>query len=329
MRAPWSVLLSLAISAVVARADISGSWRVEFSNAPGEPPQDTCRFDFVESADGQVEGHLGLCLLGIDGVLSGTVDPSGALSLDIVAPGDNFGCEVYGIAATVAPAGDQIEGTWSCPSPPVSGYVIATPCDPLMPGSCPETAGGQSLPPRPHEIRACTPEPAASCQGSSGTRATVTIERPDLHHYELAFKLPDATGMSVADLGDPTTVRDYVACVYHTVGGSPVLAAMEPAWAATFRDDKPCWQLRTTGVSYRNPERARGSLTKLKVKVRPTGRASSLVKGGVTAVTAPPVDVPLGLPVTVQLLADDACLGATFTTATVHEAGRLKAKNGQ
>ena len=131
------------------------------------------------------------------------------------------------------------------------------------------------------------------------------------------------------DLGDPTTVRDYVACVYHTVGGSPSLAAMEPAWAATTCGSGPCWQLKASGVSYRNRDGVRGKLTKLKVKLRSSGSSSAAVKGHVTTVLAPPTYSALELPVIVQLLADDVCLGATFTTAIVNDPSRLQAKNGE
>jgi hypothetical protein len=55
----WSVAF-LAVVTVAARADVSGSWRVGFTDSPGGAAQDYCRFDLVESADGQVQGYLGI-----------------------------------------------------------------------------------------------------------------------------------------------------------------------------------------------------------------------------------------------------------------------------
>jgi hypothetical protein len=244
--------------------------------------------------------------------------------LRIVAP-DDVGCEVYGIAATVAPAEDVFDGAFSCDFPIAQGgYLTATRCDPGTPGSCPEVSGA-SLPPRIHEVRSCTPEPATPCQGSLDARAKLRLERDDTYHYGVKFKLPDAVGVAAADLGDPTSVRDYVLCVYDATA----LVAMEPAWAATTCNNRPCWQLPTNGVRYRNPEASRGKLTRLRVKARASGTGNAVVKGRVTTVSAPSVGLSLTLPVVVQLLADDTCLGATFTSATVNGPDLLDAKNGQ
>lgn len=325
-----SILAAIVLAcATTVHTDVTGSWRAGFTDTPGGLAQDFCRFDFMEEANGGIRGYLGVCGLGTDGVFSGSVDPSGALAIRIVAP-DDVGGEVYGITATVAPSGDTIDGTFACSFPTgLIGYVTMTRCDPLTPGSCPEVSGA-SLPLRPHEVHACAPEPAASCHGSVGARAKLDTTRVDAFHYAFAFKLPDSTGVGLADLGDPLTVRDYVACVYHTVAGMPVLAAMEPAWAATTCDGKPCWQVKPIGVVYKNRSARRGKLTQLKVKVRSSGGSTTTVKGRVTTVAAPPTGTPLELPVTVQLLAGDgACLGATFSTALVRDGTFLKAKNGQ
>jgi hypothetical protein len=322
-------ILAVVIGATVAGADVTGSWRVGFTDAPGHPIGDYCRFDFVQAADGEIQGYLGRCGLGTDGLFSGTVDPSGPLTIRIVAP-DDVGCEVYRIDATVAPSGDTIDGTFACSFPiALPGALTMTRCDPLTPGSCPETSGA-SLSPRPHEVRACAPTPAAPCQGSVGAKAKLKMVRADTYHYTIDFKLPDSTGVTLADLGDALTVRDYVACVYHDVAGGPVLAAMEPAWAATTCDGKPCWQVKPTGIAYKNRSAKRGKLVQLKVRIRSSGGSNSKVKGRVTTVQAPPSGTALGLPVTVQLLAGDgACLAATFPVATVSDGTQLKARAGQ
>lgn len=92
-------------TATALHADVSGSWRFGFSIPPETPPQDSCRFDLEESPPGQVQGWLGRCALGTDGVVSGTVDGAGALVLQLVAP-DDAGCEAYRITGTVAPGMD-------------------------------------------------------------------------------------------------------------------------------------------------------------------------------------------------------------------------------
>jgi hypothetical protein len=234
---------------------------------------------------------------------------------------------VYAITATAAPSGDAIDGSFAAP---ISGYVTMARCDPLTPGSCPDLVTGASLPPRSHEVHACGPAPVASCHGSPGARAKLKTTRVDGFHYAVDFKLPDSTGVGVADLGDPLTVRDYVACVYQTIGGSPVLAAMEPAWAATTCVGVPCWQVTPSGVLYKNPASKRGKLTQLRVKVRSSGKSTTKVKGRVTTVLAPPMGSALEPPVIVQLFAGDgACLGATFPIAFVNDGTVFKAKNGQ
>jgi hypothetical protein len=320
----------LLVMPTLARADLSGSWRAGFSNTPGGPVQDSCRFDFVEEADGSLRGYLGMCGLGTDGVFSGTVDASGALAIRIVAP-DDIGCEVYGITGTVAPSGDAIDASFACNFPTaLTGYVTLTRCDPLTPGSCPNIITGVSLPPRPHEVHACAPAPAASCHGSIGAHAKLAMTRADEFHYALTFKLPDSTAIGVADLGDPLTVRDYVACVYQTIGGAPVLVAMEPAWAATTCAGQPCWQLKSDGVAYKNPLAKRGKLTQMKIKVRTSGSSKTTVKGRATTVTAPPSGTALEPPVVVQLFAGDgACLGATFPTLLLNDGTSLKATHGE
>jgi hypothetical protein len=331
MRSAFGACVLLGVAAATAHADLTGSWRVGFP-VPPFPTSEFCRFDMVEAPDGQIEGWLGICGIGTDGLLSGRVDASGMLSLRIVAP-DDAGCEAYGISATVAPSGDAIDGTYQCdfPLPGLSGPVTFTRCDPETPGSCPEVSGA-SLPPRLHEVRSCAPEPTPTCLGSPGARAKVRAKRESGgRRYDFRFTLPDATGVTPMGLGDPTTVRDYVACIYHTVGGSPVLAAMEPAWAGTFCD---CWTVDSNQVLYRNPRYrndfgTRGKLARVKVLIRPSGASSIRVKGRATTATPPPI-ASLQLPVVVQLLAgDDLCVGATFTTAITLTSDLLRATGGQ
>src|SRR6185369_4844663 len=285
MRHVAALLVTSAMLAVcAARADVTGSWRVGFSNYPGGPIGDFCRFDLVESADGQVEGWLGLCGLGTDGVFSGSVDSSGGVTLHIVAP-DDVGCETYHINGSLTAAMDEIDGSYLCTHPlgGLGGDVQLTRCDPLTPGSCPETRGA-GLAPRVHEIRACTPAPAV-CQGAIGTKAKLTVRRDDPFHWKLTFKLPDISGVTLADLGDPTTVRDYVLCIYETVAGSAALVGMEPAWADTPCGAAPCWATTSTGLKYRNGTGRLGKLRNITAKVR-SGIGKVLVKGGVTTVLA-------------------------------------------
>jgi hypothetical protein len=320
--------LLVALAATTARADLTGSWRVGFP-PPSGPTTEFCRFDIVESTGGQLEGWLGICGLGTDGLFSGRVDGSGALSLRIVAP-DDVGCEAYGIIGTLAPSGDAIDGTYTCDFPiSLSGPVTFTRCDPGTPGSCPESSGA-SLPARVHEVRGCAPEPVTTCLGSPRAKAKLTAKREADRRYDFKLTLPDAGGVTAMALGDPRTVRDYVACVYHTVGGSPVLAAMEPAWAATFcKTGVPCWTVRPNGVQHKNPKAVRGKLSEVKVRTRGTTKSAVTVKGRATTATPPPI-ASLGLPVVVQLLAgDDLCFGATFTTAISQTPETLKAKGGQ
>src|SRR5262245_12448441 len=147
----------ILLVATLAHADVTGSWRVDFLDVPGGTVGDSCRFDLVETAGGQIEGWLGLCGLGTDGVFSGSIDSGGDVALHIVAP-DDVGCETYGIDATLNGAMDAIDGSFLCTHPLAGllGAVHMTRCDPLTAGSCPEIQGA-GLPPRLHEIRACTP----------------------------------------------------------------------------------------------------------------------------------------------------------------------------
>jgi hypothetical protein len=223
---------------------------------------------------------------------------------------------------------DEIDGTYACTHPlaGLTGDVLLTRCDPLTPGSCPEGPGA-GLPPRLHEIRACTPTPA-TCSRPTKARARLRVEQDDTFHWKVAFTIPDAPGVTVPDLGDPTTVRDYVACVYHTVGGVPELVGMEPAWAGGLAS--PCaWTTIPAGVKYRNRSGQVGKLQQVTAKVKATGLSTAAVRGRATTVLTPPPGSTLGLPVVVQLLADDTCYGATFTAATENGPDLLRARYGQ
>ena len=328
MRVATALFVTLALMGV-ARANLTGHWRVGFTNVSGGPIGDYCRFDFVESPPGQIQGHLGLCGLGTEGVFSGTLDGSGNVALHIVAP-DDIGCTVYRMNGTVAPTMDAIEGTYVCDYPlaGLHGDVVVTRCDPLTSGSCPETSGA-SLPPRVHEIRACTPAPAAACRTPTVPTAKLKLARAATFHWKMAFTLPAAATTTLPELGDPTTVRDYVACVYQTVAGNPVLLGMEPAWAATQCGVKPCWTKLATGVKYHNRTGRLGKLIGLTAKIRKSGAANVVAKGNVTTVLAPAPGATLGLPVIVQVLADDVCFGASFPTALLNGPDALNAKFGE
>lgn len=104
---------------------------------------------------------------------------------------------------------------------------------------------------------------------------------------------------------------------------------MEPAFAATSCDSGPSWTTSTTDVEYRNDTAHIGKLTRVKASIGSNRHVFVSVKGRATTVLAPPVGSTLGLPIVVQLLADDTCFGATFPSAPANRPDKLRAGRGQ
>jgi hypothetical protein len=231
----FAIGVSLCLGVGSAAAfDLTGAWRVDFT-LPSGGLGDTCRFTFDQNAAGQVQGKLTGCILGTNGVFAGAVDAGGGFTLWISAP-DDPGCETYSMTGTVTADDQHAEGTFLCEFPfHLAGDFTAAPCDPDLPGSCPGATPT-------HEVRACRlSEISTGCDVSATAAGKLTLRREDTYHYKVKLRLPRVAGTVLADFGDPTTLRDYVACLYDTSGGVPRLLAMEPIFAGSGCGDGPCW----------------------------------------------------------------------------------------
>jgi hypothetical protein len=315
-------ILSTIASSFSARADVNGPWRVEFT-IPGGGSGDACRFTFSQSGADELAGKLTGCALGTDGIFTGTRDVSGNVELTIVAP-DDPGCEIYTMSGTLAPDEQSIAGTFLCLTPlTLAGNFDATVCDPDVPGECP--GSNPSMP-----LSLCYPHSTATgCKVSTTAKAGIKIERDSDLRYEAKLRIPRASATMPAELGDPTTTRDYVACLYHTVGGELTLFAAEPILAGRSCGSVPCWKSTTTGFKYRNGSTRGSQLRSMLVKSGAAGKAKVKAGGGLSTILAPPVGTDLGLPVVAQIVSGDTCWSATFLSADENAAGKLKAKGGQ
>ena len=89
---------------------------------------------------------------------------------------------------------------------------------------------------------------------------------------------------------------------------------------------KPCWKVAAKATKLKDPFRTPDGLGTLTLKPGADGFAS--IVASAQGVHVRPPDMPLGLPLRVQLQgANGVCWEAVFGAATTNEPGRFRAKN--
>ena len=129
--------------------------------------------------------------------------------------------------------------------------------------------------------------------------------------------------MNLGDFGSPTTTTGYVLCLYDQSG----LKMTAKAPADRMCGSKPCWKAGTSGFKYKDKTGIPDGLTGLKLKAGAAGKAKIGVKG--KGANLPVPMLPLTTPLRVQLKRADTggCWDATYSSAIINTASKLKAKS--
>ena len=161
----------------------------------------------------------------------------------------------------------------------------------------------------------CTPAPQNGCGPSGGASLSIR-DSPELGSRSLTWNWKRGA-VDSGDLGDPRTTTEYALCVYD---------AGALAYATGVRPSARWTSLGAAGFRLREPGAAPGGLrvARLRAGGAPRGRLS--VKG--VGVGLPDLSLPLGLPVTVQLVASDtgACWESALASVTRNTSTQFKAR---
>jgi cysteine-rich repeat protein len=144
----------------------------------------------------------------------------------------------------------------------------------------------------------CTPAPLAGCRTSEATKSQLQIkDREDLKD-QVKWKWTRGAVTPKLDYGTPLTTTDYRLCIY--ANGALVSRTHIPAGGVCLT--KPCWKETKVGYVYKDKEATPDGITGLTLKEGLVpGKAKISLKGKGVNVDTP--DLPLALPVTVQLRA--------------------------
>lgn len=186
----------------------------------------------------------------------------------------------------------------------------------------------------PESLCGAAPEPAESCFLPTQPFASSIVigDHANDARDQIQWRWTKGPATSVADFLDPTSVDTrFELCVYDASGNAQPLRASVIKGGSSC-GARPCWRaVGTTGWSYaRSASSGVGDgVTQLKLTSGPDGRSQVTLKGK-GALVAPP-DLPLTLPITVQLVASDGtsrrCWQSTFIDGvTRNDDGQLKAK---
>jgi uncharacterized delta-60 repeat protein len=125
-----------------------------------------------------------------------------------------------------------------------------------------------------------------------------------------------------------TTGGDLSLCVIDRSGGVPTLELSATAPAGRLCGMDPCWTETAHRYNYSDRGLTADGLRKLRFERKESGRSAKIL----TAAQGPQLDMPdlpLAPPVTVRVQRSNAssCFEATFSTPTVNDAARFKAKS--
>lgn len=169
----------------------------------------------------------------------------------------------------------------------------------------------------------CGASPNPGCRAATPDKTSVTIKRAGGTKDRLKWKWVGAT--SIGDFLDPfTQPTTFEACLWDATG--LLLEAEVPTGANC--SGFPCWRPASKGYSYVRSGGAPEGIDRIRLKEGPAPKARVLVKARGPSLSAPAL--PLALPVTVQLHADDGiqseCWEAQYTTAKKNDGIQFKAR---
>jgi len=175
------------------------------------------------------------------------------------------------------------------------------------------------------EAGACVsgPAPALGCKTTSiAGRSFLRIKNktPDKRD-RIVWRWLGGSATAVAEFGDPAAGAGYVLCVYDDVGGVPHLEVEVPLPTGTR------WTLQSDGFKYRDRSRKALAIRKVRLKAGLDGKASIFVTGkGEDLGLGPAVPLQQEGGIIVQLLNDDTCWEATYSTNIVNDGTTFRAR---
>lgn len=174
----------------------------------------------------------------------------------------------------------------------------------------------------------CQEQPASGCKkdldpgrgASSILLHDVVPDTSDRSAYKWAFGEPT----TMSDFGNPETTTNYELCIYD---GNDHLLSRSCAPADGLCDGKPCWKSTSRGYRYRRRDLTPGGLKnslQLTLTAAPDQEAKIQMKGKGPVFPMP--DMPIDMPVTVQLMNDAGSCWSTefFPPATLNRPGDFK-----
>ncbi len=159
---------------------------------------------------------------------------------------------------------------------------------------------------------ACPPAPLPACREAGKARLTIGAAGSTLaDRLRWTWKLGAPTAL--ADFGDPRGGTTYSFCAWDADG--PVAELVLPSGGTC--GGAPCWSQRgATAYRYRDAAGAQAGITAVRLKASAEARAKITLAA--CGADLPPVTLPHGPPLTVQLLRDDTavCFETIFPDAS-------------
>jgi hypothetical protein len=172
----------------------------------------------------------------------------------------------------------------------------------------------------------CGLQPTIGCKLAAPGKSKVQIKLKGGSSDQFKWKFNRGDATSVTDFLDPVgSLPTTHVCVWDAFGKVMEMDLLPGGTCA----GKPCWKASgTKGYKYKDKAAIPDGLTTVKQKAGANGKSKVLAKGKGSNLPSPVL--PLVLPVTVEMIADDGsatnCWQNTFTTAIKNDATQLKAK---
>jgi len=177
-------------------------------------------------------------------------------------------------------------------------------------------------------VALCPPAPLPGCHEAGAGKSALALKNSTVAGKDKLTWKWDKGDTVLAEFADPTsTAMMYTLCLYDgSVQPQPLQTATVPS--LRFCGKRPCWKpIGTKGYKLTDKAGYPDGMTGMSVQAG-VGKAKLQVKGGGLALDVP--DLPLTLPVTVQLIAhtgiSQACWSAEYTVAQENLADVFKAE---
>ncbi len=239
-------------------------------------------------------------------------DHDACTSGDVCQSGNCVGSQVAN--GTPCDDGNLCTGSDACQAGACVGSPVAngTPCDDGDPCSRPDSCQAGS----------CTgTSPALGCKAPAANGAYLLLDdRSNDARDHLSWSWRKGAATTFADLGNPTTSTSYTVCLYDTVGGVPqrrLTQSIPPG---------PRWKQFSRGFRYRDSTLGYGGIQSIVLTEGAAGRASVQVQGRGQPLAMPSLPLQRQPNVIMQLLGDNGCWSATYSSVIENGPARFKAK---